>query len=348
MVRRAHVTIAEIAKRAGVHPSTVSRALTPAPGTRLSNATTERIVAIAAELGYQPDQAAAALRTGRSGALGVIVPRLTDYVLARIYEGIDEAAQRAGYQTVVTNSNDDAALRLTKLDELLARRIEGVIVGDARLDGDDLAQTLDRKFIPHVLVNRRLRGHLSVTTDDVLGGKLAARHLLDLGITKPAVLAGPSYVSTCVERTHGFVGRFLSSGVDVDDDCVVESAPDAEGGYVAAGQLLDTHPEIEAIFAINDFAAIGAMGAAREHGRTPGRDIAVIGYNDIPLARHLPVPLTSVTSPMLQMGIEGANRLCQLLAGEHVESVRLPPTLSVRESTEGLRHPNESPVQQFG
>jgi LacI family transcriptional regulator len=104
-------------------------------------------------------------------------------------------------------------------------------------------------------------------------------------------------VSTCVERTHGFVERFLSSGTSVPDSCIQTSTPDGEGGYEAAHALLERHPEITAIFAINDFAAIGAMGAAREHGRVVGKNFAVGGYNDIPLARWLPVPLTSVSSP---------------------------------------------------
>ncbi|OZC55466.1 hypothetical protein CH267_12870 [Rhodococcus sp. 06-621-2] len=334
MARRAHVTIAEIAKRAGVHPSTVSRALAPS-ATKISDDMVRKITDIANELGYQPDHAAASLRTGRSNALGVIVPRLTDYVLARVYEGIDEAAHAAGFQTVVTNSADERATRLTKMDELLARRIEGLVIGDARLDGDELIQSLERKRIPFVLVNRRVRGQLSVTTDDIAGGRLAAQHLVELGITSAGVVAGPDHVSTCVERTHGFVQRFLRAGVDFADTRIAPSAPDAEGGYRAASLLLDRHPDIEAIFAINDFAAVGAMGAAREHGRTPGRDIAVIGYNDIPLSQYLPVPLTSVSTQMRRMGTEGAERLCRLLDNQAVDSLLLEPSLNVRESTVG-------------
>lgn len=327
------VTLAQIAKRAGVHVSTVSRALATTV-TGVGSGTASRIQALAEEMGYHPDPAAAALRTRRSGALGIIMPRLTDYVLARIYEGADEAAHDIGYTTVVANSNDDPALRMERLDKMLARRVEGFVIGDARLDGDDLVQALKRRGIPYVLVNRRLRGHPSVTTDDVRGGQLAGEHILGLGHRSVGVVAGPDYASTCVERTHGFVERFLSAGISVPDTCVQTSAPDAEGGYIAADALLRRHPDLTAIFAINDFAAIGAIGAAREHGRTVGRDIAIIGYNDIPLAGLLPVPMSSISSPMVEMGRKASQALHDIIAGAPApEPILLEPTLSARTST---------------
>ncbi|MCW5252050.1 LacI family DNA-binding transcriptional regulator [Streptomyces sp. SHP 1-2] len=330
------VTLSQIAKRAGVHVSTVSRALAP-KSAGVSNDTVQRVRAIAEEMGYRPDPAAASLRTRRSGVLGVIMPRLTDYVLARIFEGADEAAHGIGYTTVVSSSNDDVELRMKRLDGLLTKRVEGFIVGDARLDGDELVQSLKRQKVPYLLVNRRLRGHPSVSTDDIRGGQLAGQHLLDLGHRSVAVIAGPDYASTCVERTHGFVERFLSAGVPVPDTCVQPSASNAEGGYEAANLLLTRHPELTGLFAINDFAAVGAMGAAREHGRVPGRDIAIIGYNDIPIAQFLPVPLTSVKSRMKDMGDIGARLLSDVIAGKDIESVLLEPTLSPRESTLSVR-----------
>jgi LacI family transcriptional regulator len=326
------VTLAQIAKRAGVHVSTVSRALTSGSA-GVGNHTATRIRALAQEMGYHPDPAAAALRTRRSGALGILMPRLTDYVLARIYEGADEAAHDVGYTTLVANSNDDPALRMERLDKMLARRVEGFVIGDARLDGDDLVQALKRRGIPYVLVNRRLRGHPSVTTDDIRGGQLAGEHILAQGHRRVGVVAGPQYASTCVERTHGFVERFLSAGIGVPNTCIQPSAPDAEGGHTAADALLHRHPDITAIFAINDFAAIGAMGAAREHGRTVGRDIAIIGYNDIPLASWLPVPMSSIHSPMVEMGRGGSQVLHDIIGGGHPEPVLLEPTLSARDST---------------
>lgn len=332
---RQPVTLAQIAKRAGVHVSTVSRSLAPIT-TGVSSETVARIRALADEMGYQPDAAAAALRTGRSRMLGMLVPYVTDFVLARIFEGADEAARGEGYHTVVSSTYDDPRLRMDKLEQLMARRAEGIIIGDARLDGDDLVQGLRRRKVPYVLVNRRLRGHPSVTLDDVLGGRLAADHLLELGHTHVGVLAGPDYASTCVERTHGFVQRYLAGGIGVPEEQIVNCRADTEGGYEAASIILARNPAVTALFAINDFSAIGAMGAARELGRVAGRDIAIVGYNDIPLARFLPVPLTSVSSPMFDMGHRGAQLLHDLIDGAEPQSVYLEPVLRARASTTGV------------
>lgn len=332
------VTLAEIAARAGVHVSTVSRALT-GDGSGISKARTDRIRTIADELGYRRDNAAAALRTGRSGLVGMLVPFVTDYVLARIYEGVDSQARLDGYDTVVASTYDDAETRTTKLERLLARRPEGIIVGDARLDGDDVVQLLKRRRVPYVLVNRRLRGHPSVTLDDVAGGRLAAEHLLKLGHEKVGVIAGPDYASTCVERTHGFVGRFRSTGIDVPHECIRTSRADVDGGYEAATAILKTSPGVTAIFAINDFAAIGAIGAVTESGRQVGQDVAIVGFNDIPAVRFMTVPMTSVSSPMAEMGEAGAAMLREMIAGGAAHQVLLQPTLNARASTLGAGAP---------
>ncbi|MFF3467324.1 LacI family DNA-binding transcriptional regulator [Streptomyces sp. NPDC001984] len=326
------VTLAVVAERAGVHISTVSRALTPG-ATGVSAATAVRIRALAAELGYQRDPAAAALRTRRSRVFGVLVPRLTDFVLARIYEGLDAAAAEQGYNTFVANTTDDPALRRERLEELLARRVDGIVLGDARLDGDDLVKTLADRNIPYVLVSRRLKGHLSVTTDDLLGGRLAAEHLLELGHRHVGVVAGEPYASTGVERTTGFVRRYAKAGLPVPPDYVLASRFDTAGGHTAGAALLKLNPRPTAIFAVNDTAAIGVIGALRECGLRPGADVAVVGYNDIPVAADMPVPLTTVHSPMFDMGCQAMALLLQRLKGEPVRSKRLHPHLVVRAST---------------
>ncbi|PRY08950.1 LacI family DNA-binding transcriptional regulator [Kineococcus rhizosphaerae] len=328
------VTLAEVARRAGVNKSTVSRALVSGGSSQVSGATAERIRVIATELGYLPDPAAASLRTGRSMVIGVLVPRVTDFVLASIYEGVANQARTHGYTTLVANSEDDPAVRLQQLDGMLSRRVDGVVIGDARLDGDEVVATLRRRSTPYVLVNRRLHGHPGVTTDDIRGGELAAEHLLQMGHRRVGILAGPGYASTGVERAHGFTRTYHRAGHDVPPAMIVESQNDADGGHTAARTLLLRDPEITAIFGTNDFAAIGAMGAAREAGRHPGVDLAVVGYNDIPLARYLPLPMTSVHSPIREMGQQGADLLIQQLAGGESElATLLSPSLEVRASS---------------
>ena len=328
------VTLALLAERAGVHISTVSRALTPGAA-GVGKATAARIRLLAQELGYRPDPAAAALRTRRSKVVGVLVPRLTDFVLARIYEGLDAAASQHGYNTFVANTRDDPTLRRERLEELLARRVDGVVLGDARLHGDDLPRLLKQRNIPYVLVSRRLRGHLSVTTDDLAGGRLAAEHLLELGHHRVAVVAGEPYASTSVERTKGFIEVYAEAGIVVPADYVRSSAFDTEGGHAIGAELLALQPRPTAIFAVNDTAAIGVMGALRERGLAPGRDVAVIGYNGIPVSANMPVPLTTVASPMFEMGAEAMSILLRRMSGATVKSLRLSPRLLARASTLG-------------
>jgi LacI family transcriptional regulator len=325
-------TLSDIGRAAGVHPTTVSRALRGGDG--VGRATAERVREVARKLGYLPHPAAASLRTGRSKMLGVVVPRLTDVVLATIYEGIEQGSADAGYQTVVANSGDDPKVQRLRVETLLTARVDGIILGDARSDSS-LVHELVERGTKVVLTSRRLPGILSVTCDDLAGGRLAAEHLLEIGHRRMGVIAGEPYASTGVERTRGFLDACADAGVEVPAAAVVHSRFDVRGGRAAADALLQLDPPPTALFAANDFAAIGAMGAIRDKGLRVGDDVAVVGYNDIPPAAELPVALTSIRSPMRTMGYHAAQTLITLINGQERESMRLLPELRARTSTLG-------------
>lgn len=324
--------LSDIAAAAGVHVTTVSRALRGGEG--VGRGTAERIRRVAGELGYLPHPAATSLRTGRSTLLGVVVPRLTDLVLATVYEGIESGAAELGYHAVVANSSDDPENQRLRVETLLGLRVDGLILGDARTDTELVRELVDagRQV---VLVSRRLAGVPSVTCDDERGGALAAEHLLALGHRDVGVIAGEPYASTGLDRAHGFRTACASAGVAVPDTHVRASRFDVRGGREAAEALLALDPPPTALFAVNDFAAIGAMGAIRDAGLRVGADVAVIGFNDVPLAAELPVPLTSVRSPMREMGYRAARMLAGCLAGERGEPQTLVPELRARASTLG-------------
>ena len=330
------VTLKDLANELGIHPSTVSRILhsgSEVARGAASVATAERVRELARKRGYSPDPQAAGLRTRRTRLIGVVVPRLSDLVLAIMYEGVEEAAAALGYSTFVTNSRDEPAEQRRKTDTLLARRVDGLIIGDAHLDGSLLGELTTRK-VPFVLMNRRVPGYPSATCDDVLGGRQVADHLWAKGHRFVAVIAGEPYASTAVDRTAGFLDRWQSLGGTIRQEAVMWSRFDTAGGRQAAEAILtNCNPRPTALFAVNDFAAIGAMGALRSHGLTVGRDMAVVGFNDTSLASELPIPLSSVRSPMLDIGRTSVQLLKRVLAGEHVEPVRLEPTLCVRESS---------------
>jgi LacI family transcriptional regulator len=304
----------------------------------------ERIRKLADELGYQPNPHATSLRTRRSNLVGVLVPVLSDIVLATIYEGVEEAAAGHGLSTFVTNTRDVPEVQRARTEMVLGRRVDGLIFGDAYIDAVFLDEIAARN-VPFVLVSRHAGEHPSVTCDDILGGRLAAEHLLALGHRTVAVIAGEPYASTGIDRTAGFVGAYAEAGIEIPAARLVHSRFDAQGGRAAAERLLDGDDIPSAIFAVNDFAAIGAIGAVRDHGLRVGTDVAIVGFNDTPLAAELPVPLTTVRSPMHEMGRRGLDLLVRRIQGTEVESERLRPELMVRASSDPRLQP---PVSKRG
>lgn len=298
-----------------------------------SQETVARIQEIAAQLNYQPNPHATSLRTRRSGLVGVLVPSLTDLVLASIYEGVEQETAKVGLSTFVTNTHDRLEQQRSCTDMMLSRRVDGLIFGDAHLDGRFLHE-VSGHGVPFVLVNRRTADHPSVTCDDYLGGRLAAEHLLNMGHEKVAVLAGEPHASTGVDRTAGFVDRFHEAGIKIPRARIVHTGFDASGGREGMETLLSHRNRPTAVFAVNDFTAIGTVGALRDHGIRLSEEVAVIGYNDTPLAAELPVPLTSVRSPMREMGERAARMLSRLLTGEQPDSERLEPSLAIRASSD--------------
>lgn len=329
------VTLRTIAEVAGVHVSTVSRALRRAatPGADVS-AADARIVALAKELRYTPNPNAASLTTNRSTALGVLVPHLTDIVLSLVYDAIEGEADRAGYETFVANTHDEPSEQVRRFELLLGRRVDGLILGDAHLDGTNLAE-LERRKVRFVLVSRRSPGYLSVCGDDYRGGRQIGEHLAALGHTEVGIIGGPPWASTSVDRVNGCVDALAVAGVEVPPENILALGFDADHGHAGAMKLLTQRRPPTAIFAVNDFSAIGVMGALRELERLPGRDVAVAGYNDIPVAGELMIPLTTVRSPMEEMGVRAVQTLLAVLHGLPTSSTTLPTELVVRTSTTG-------------
>jgi LacI family transcriptional regulator len=332
MSKRSTVTLKGLAQKLGLSASTVSRVLNDSAGVEsrwASPETNRRILELANELGYAKNPYAASLRTARSRLIGVVVPRLQDYVLATIYEGIDEAAAEHGYVAVVANSLDDPESHDLRVRKLLDRRIDGLILGDTPFDGSTLA-AIEQEDIPFVLVNRRSPGYPSVTCNDYLGGRLAGERIARLGVKKVFLLAGKEQMSTSIDRTAGFTEVLAEHGIAVPPEHIATGGFDAAAGEEATRHLLQTVGVPEAMFAVNDFAAIGALGVLRERGLSVPDDVKVVGYNDTPLASG--VGLTTVHSPMHQIGRRGLELLLRTMAGEAVESVQLDPELVIRTS----------------
>ncbi|WP_311970730.1 substrate-binding domain-containing protein [Pseudomonas baltica] len=328
-------TLRGIAQALDIHVSTVSRVLNgnlDHAGRAASKETIERIRALAASLDYQPNTHARTLKTRHSHEIAVLVPRLSDIVLATIYEGIDEAAGAERYTTFVANTLDRPERQRERAERALARNVAGLIISDVHCTAEPgFLEELQERQVPFVLVSRRRGEHCSVTSDDEMGGRLVAEHLYSQGHTRVAVIAGEPHSSNARDRTASFVAYYRERGIEIGAERIIPGHFDTEAGF-SIGERLLAHPQPPtAIFAVNDFLAIGLFGAMRHRGLVAGRDIAVVGYNDTPLAAHL--QLTSISTSMHAQGMRAVETLLMRIKGEPVQSHRFPAALIVRDSS---------------
>jgi len=327
-------TLKEIAERAGVHVSTASRVLRqPEPVDGWSESA-RRVREVAAELGYRPNPWAASLRTRKTTTLGVVMPRLTDGVVATTYQGIEEQATRAGYSVLLSSPPDDLDAQRRAIALLVGRQVDGLLLSSLHIPGRPFIESLELGSLPLLTVTRHADAGLPfVGGDDYRGGCLAARHLLDRGYQSPAIIAGPDHASTARDRRDGFIDTLKDASVSIPPEYIVRSRFEVAGGVEAARILLDRPDRPRAIFAVSDTIAIGVLGVARDLGLTVPDDLAVMGYNDIPVVSQLPVPLTTVRSPAHDIGVTAVRRLLDLVNGHEAEPARLPVELVVGAST---------------
>jgi LacI family transcriptional regulator len=330
-------TLQSIANELKIHVSTVSRVLngneSKAKGAA-SAETVKKIQALALKLNYQPNLQAIGLRTNKTKTITTFLPSISDIVGALIFEGIDEAAHELGYVTFMSHTGDNIDHQREQLTHALARKVDGLIFADARQECRDLIQNMKTRGVPTVLVSRHLGPEFcSITCDDVLGGQLAAEHLLSLGHKNMAILAGFEYASTGSDRADGFQKYCHEKGVHIPKNRIFHSRFDSVAGREIGEALFRQKDIPTAVFAVNDFLAIGVMGAARAAGLHIGRDVAIVGYNDTPLAANLPIGLTSIHSPMHEMGYQSMQMLYKIINGGQPQSVFLKPHLLVRDSS---------------
>lgn len=331
-IKRNRVKLTDVATAAGVHTATASRALSPDPGVAdtVSPATRWSVEAAAARLGYRPNLQGRALRTGRSRILGLLVPRISDTVLSALYEGTLRESERSGYTVVVTNTGDRPERRQAHVRELLEHGVDGIIYTDAHL-GEPLPTGYDAPVIQAYRYSQPPGG---VTADDRAGGAEVARHFLQYGHQRIALLAGMPYASSTTNRAAGFLDELRSAVGRGDLSVRVEHGglTTAEGRSIAE-RLLKQGDRPTAVFAVDDYLALGVMSAVHRSGLLPGRDVAVVGYSDLPLARELPVAMSSVAVPLDKLGAHAVTSLLGLIRGEPELSEQVRPELRVRESS---------------
>lgn len=333
-------TLKDIAKKVGIHPATVSRALNPKTAHLVNPATVAKVRKAATSLNYTPNPMAAGLRTSRSHTIGVVIPDLTNPLFPGMVRGIQDTLSHAGYTPLLVNTDNDPAAEESVVASLSARRVDGFIFATARREHPLMAE-IAPKF-PIVLINRITESVQlsSVATDEQHGIRLAVEHLVGLGHVEIAHLAGPVWSSTGYERQQSFNKAMREQGLTPARKSPTVEAWNVEAASRTAMAMLEANSDITGIVCANDQLALGAIVAARKLKRRCPRDISVVGYNDMPFMDLVDPPLTTVRVPQLDIGAEAARLLLSLLVEDGsmpVKHVRLTPELMVRGSTAAPR-----------
>ena len=337
----ANVTLRDVARIAGVHAATASRALNAETRLLVSADTVVRVEQAARDLGYRPDHLARSLKTRRSSSVGVIVPDLTNPLFPPIVRGIEDYLAPKGYVALLGNTDNDDDRERRVIEGMRDRYIDGLIVATARRHNPLLVES-SRRGLAIVLVNRVIDDHLlpSVSVDDPLGARQAVAHLVALGHRSIAHVAGPQEISTGYGRYRGYVGGMEVAGLAPGPDDVVfaESFSEAEG-YRCTRQLLDHLGSPTAIVAGNDMLALGVLRALAGAGRSCPGDVSLVGFNDMPFMDRITPPLTTVRLSHYDVGAAAARLLLDRIADPSapVKTLHLPPELVVRSSTTSPR-----------
>lgn len=339
MANTKRVTIKDIAKQANVSARSVSLAMNNEG--RLAAETRERILRIAKELNYQPNILARGLVNQKTYLIGVVLPYLANSFFINIISAIEEQCLASGYDIILGNSSSTMNSEKGSIERMVNRRVDGIICcPDPRYY--EFYQNLLETGIPLIQIMTHIRGMeaKSLLVDDEEGGFQATRHLLDLGHEKIGFLSyfEPYYEEISLRR-QGYHRALIRQGISLElDRFEMVSDLSIEGGYSAAKKLLGVNPDMTAMFAPTDFAAVGAVKACIDSGKRVPEDISVVGYDDVDLARHqIAYPLTTVAQPKDLIGKEAFSMLKELMSDREIESKVLKPALVVRKTTRAIR-----------
>jgi LacI family transcriptional regulator, galactose operon repressor len=328
----------DIARDLGVSVITVSKVLRNHPD--VGDETRERVLARVKELDYRPNLAARSLVTGRTYLIGLVVPDLLHPFFAEIAKSLSEALRQSGYYLIVSSSDEDPDLEEEEINQLLARRLDTLIIASCR-STVDLFFRIEKQKTPYVLIDRSLPGLLAnfVGVDDEAVGMLATKHLIDIGCKRIAHIRGPQ-TSPGIRRVEGYKRALTQSGIKVIDDYIItEPTGDVETrqrGADAMRQILSLKARPDGVFCFNDPMAMGAMNYALDQGVRIPEDIAVIGCGNLHYDDALSVPLSSINQHSRRIGQEAARIALGILDSKILpkpENVVLQPELVVRRST---------------
>jgi LacI family transcriptional regulator, galactose operon repressor len=339
MGERATYTMRDVARLAGVSTSTVSAVINGS--VVVSPQRKERVMSAMSALDYQPDAIARSLKTGRSNAIGVIIPDITNAFYPEVIRGVEVAAQAAGYSVLLCDSNEDRTVEERHLSALFSRRVDGVIL--ACCVNSRANELTARRHIPVIFIDRLPPSTAihSVCTDNVAAGQLATEHLIDLGHKRIGMLAGHLGLTPHHDRLEGFRKAMQEAHLPILDEYLIAGNVQVQDGVEAGHRLLDLPNPPTAIMASNNKLLLGVLQALEERNISIPKDISVLGFDDYLWNMHFSPRLTAVAQLTGEIGRKSFELLHELIQNPPKEEaasmhVQIPAELRIRNSTASL------------
>ena len=328
------VNIRDVAKQAGVSAITVSRVVNNSGV--VNSATRDRVNKAIVELGYVPNSLAKSFRSKQTCLIALVLSDITNPFWTTVARGIEDIAEKNGFHVILCNSDENPEKEANYVNVLLQRRVDGIIIAPTINDKNQFLM-LKRHAVPCVLLDRRIDGlkYDTITSNGREGAMKLTQHLLRLGYRRIAIIAGPSTISTAQERVEGYCQALKGSRVPIDPSLIIRDTYRENSGYESVKQLLKRDPRPDAIFAGNNFIAVGALHAIRELGLRIPEDVALAGFDDIPQGSLISPALTVVSQPAYEMGVAAAESLLSRLSGKYQGKPRdivFDTSIIIRES----------------
>lgn len=328
-------TIKDVAKLAGVSVSTVSRVLN-ASG-YVEKTTEERVMAAIKQLSYKPSQIARGLVSKKTKTFGLVLPDISNPFFPEVARGAEDQASLHGYNIMLCNSDWDIQKEKMYLNILLEKCVDGIILVGSRLGDDYLNEVVPTLDTPVVLLDRTsaLEVH-SLSTNNILGGYLATKHLIEQGYQTIAHISGPQQSRSAQQRLTGYCKALAEYNLPYDMVLVTEGDYRIKGGAEGMQRLLRLNTVPDAVFCANDLMAIGALEFLNDAGIKVPEQMALVGYDGIHLSKYVHPKLTTVCQPTYEMGKKAVQVILENLTQDHTsfQHIELDPELQVRESSQ--------------
>jgi LacI family transcriptional regulator len=327
-----NVTLEEIARAAGVSPSTVSRILN---GTaRVVPAKQKAVEQAIARFNYRPNVLARSLASGKTDTIGVLTQTVSSPFYAEWLRGIEDGLSETGFTALFVSSRWNVKDEMARLEQFIARRVDGMILLHAQLDEPSLIDY--SRHAPVLVLGRSLQNSATLASlplDNVQGARDATQHLIAQGHRKIAFISGPSNHEDAIERLDGYRMALEEAGIGFDPELVEQGDYLETGGVAAMERLFARGPSFSAVFCANDQTAYGARLTIFRHGLRVPEDISLVGFDDLPTSLYMTPPLTTVRQPTYEIGRLAAQGIVQMIRKQPIALNPIPLTLVTRETT---------------